>query len=310
MSPALRALLAGIVDYAGLFPPAKLPFEEALRNYARYRQGPDAWMLGRFVCPAARLEELAALPGAFGDGPPLACAALGRGGATCGDFLSCLETDLRDIAAFRAAQAGRVAVDVLELCLPAGETPTTLPDLLAGMAVLPEVQGLSVFFEVPGGPRWYETLPDILRQLSRARLARTGFKLRCGGPDADAFPPASKVAFALAACRAAGVPFKATAGLHHPFPRFDANVQARTHGFINLFSAGVLARVHDLDAARIQAILEDADPGHFTFADGLRWGSLGASLAQVESARREAVLSFGSCSFDEPRDDLRALGWL
>ena len=57
MNASLRALLSGVVDYAGLFPPAGLPLDQAIRNYARYRQGSDAWMLGRFVIPAARLAE-------------------------------------------------------------------------------------------------------------------------------------------------------------------------------------------------------------------------------------------------------------
>src|SRR5262245_38924762 len=61
MNPALRALLGGIIDYAGLFPPAQLPLEEAIRNYARYRTEPESWMLGRFVIPATRLKELAEL---------------------------------------------------------------------------------------------------------------------------------------------------------------------------------------------------------------------------------------------------------
>src|SRR4051812_41630301 len=61
MTFGLRTLLAGIIDYAGIFPPARLPLEQAIRNYARYRQGPASWMLGRFVCPAAQLTPLAPL---------------------------------------------------------------------------------------------------------------------------------------------------------------------------------------------------------------------------------------------------------
>ena len=53
-----RALLAGLVDYAGLFPPAALDMEAAVAEYARRRRAPEAWMLGRFVAPAARLVEL------------------------------------------------------------------------------------------------------------------------------------------------------------------------------------------------------------------------------------------------------------
>ena len=49
IAQSLRALLTGVIDYAGLFPPAKLPMDQALSNYLRYRDGPDAWMLGNFV---------------------------------------------------------------------------------------------------------------------------------------------------------------------------------------------------------------------------------------------------------------------
>src|SRR5436190_14801765 len=80
MRASLRTLLAGIVDYAGLFPPAALLLDESIRNYARYLRDPDRWMLGRFICPAARLHELLAyLPKLFASGEALSISALGRG---------------------------------------------------------------------------------------------------------------------------------------------------------------------------------------------------------------------------------------
>src|SRR5947209_20170462 len=101
MSPSLRALLSGIVDYAGLFPPARLPLEPAIRNYARYRTEPESWMLGRFVCPAGRLGELSPfVEELFSSGPPLGIAALGRGGNTGEEFRAGLGADLNEIGAF------------------------------------------------------------------------------------------------------------------------------------------------------------------------------------------------------------------
>ena len=58
LARSLQTLLAGLIDYAGLFPPASLSMEQALANYARYREGEHAWMLGRFVVPAARASEV------------------------------------------------------------------------------------------------------------------------------------------------------------------------------------------------------------------------------------------------------------
>jgi hypothetical protein len=72
-----------------------------------------------------------------------------------------------------------------------------------------------------------------------------------------------------------------------------------------------LALAHGLDARHIQNILEDNHPEHFAFdEDAFRWQELRATTAEIAQARRETLLSFGSCSFDEPRQDLAALGWL
>jgi hypothetical protein len=298
MFASLRALLNGIVDYAGLFPPAKLPLDLAIRNYVRYRQEADAWMLGRFVIPAARLGELAPYhEELFFSEPPFALTLLGYGGATAIEFRAGLESDFRDIAAFRDRHGERVSVDVLETRVP--------EDIkLQELARRTRAAGLSLFCE--GSGAWMD-------QLARLRTGGDpiGFKLRCGGLEASAFPTSQHIAANLRACLDVGVPFKATAGLHHPLPRFDAGVQARMHGFVNLFLAGVLAHARRLNAEQIRVILDDDRPEHFSFDDGgASWRNERATTEEIASARRDAVLSFGSCSFEEPCADLRSLGWL
>lgn len=54
---SLRTLLANLIDYAGLFPPAGLALPAALANYEAYLCAPQSWMLNRLVLPAARLGE-------------------------------------------------------------------------------------------------------------------------------------------------------------------------------------------------------------------------------------------------------------
>src|SRR5271154_2009055 len=71
------ALLRGLIDYAGLFPPASCGMATAVANYEAYLRSEDAWMLGRFIVPVARLGEVeqavGALPHAPGQtGPPWA----------------------------------------------------------------------------------------------------------------------------------------------------------------------------------------------------------------------------------------------
>jgi hypothetical protein len=318
MNASLRSLLSGVIDYAGLFPPANLPLDEAIRSYARYRQEPDAWMLGRFVIPAARLSELDAFADILQQDPPLRLSILGRGGTDREAFLKGIGDDYTDTLSFSARHAGRVVADVYEARLP---TPCNVRWLIPMTAEIIGPLRWALFVEGALDANAVEHLGSALgRVAARFRekpanqgpVAPTGFKLRCGGLEASAFPSVDQVAFVLRVCRDAGAPLKFTAGLHHPIRRFDAGVQTHMHGFINVFVAGVLAHARRLNEDWLRAVIADEDPTHFVFAeDGVGWKDLlGASADEIAAARRDFVTSFGSCSFDEPRDDLRALGWL
>lgn len=309
MKASVRALLSGIVDYAGLFPPAKLPLEEAIRNYARYRTEPEAWMLGRFIIPAARLGELPAFAKLFAAGPPLALSLLGRGGSTVEAFLAGVRADVDDVQAFLRDQGERVAVESYEVRLSDDVGAESVAPMCSQASRLLGGAGLAQarpYFEILWTADWQEALDGM-----RAPIAgrRAGVKLRCGGLEASAFPSPEQLATAVTACRERGLPFKATAGLHHPLRGFRAEVQAPMHGFLNLFGAAVLSFANGLGAAEVRAILEDEEAGSFVFEDDhFRWKSYRATVPQIEDARHRFTTSFGSCSFDEPRDDLRALG--
>ena len=90
-----RALLSEIVDYAGLFPPAQLPLEKAVREYAAHLGEEKAWMLGRFIIPAQRLEELEPHLVIFSE--PVRIIALGKGGRSEDEYLKNLNQDLTAI---------------------------------------------------------------------------------------------------------------------------------------------------------------------------------------------------------------------
>jgi hypothetical protein len=316
MLAGLRALLAGVIDYAGLFPPASLPLEEAFANYARYRQSPESWMLARFVCPAARLAELQPLAADLGHATPsVPLAVLGRGGKTAHDFLTGLTEDLNQMLGFHHHARDRTTLDALELRLPAEflhpGREEDLHALLPGPYALLLQAGINLdtFFEIDPGPDWRAGTATVLRALAGAS-GSPGFKLRCGGTTAAGFPPPEDVALAITACRDAGVPLKFTGGLHHPIRHFDAGVQATMHGFLNVFAAAVLVHARGLDQEQLLPILLDEEPASFRFGeDGFRWRDRHATVAEIEASRRQ-VVSFGSCSFGEPVHDLRGLGLL
>lgn len=299
MTASLRALLANIIDYAGMFPPAQLPMDEAIRNYARYRTEPESWMLGRFICPAARLNELSPyVDELFRDGPPLAISALGRGGNDKASFLEGLKQDLRDIDSFRARHLSNANVDVIETKLPLQSV-----DYSEAMQIVKQALPRPyIFFELSPQPP-----PKLFVHGNGNQM---GVKVRCGGIAAATVPSSDTLAMLIRNYRELDTPLKFTAGLHHPFRKYDSSIETKTFGFLNLFVAGVLVTV-GARSVEIQLILENEGPSHFQFDNNaMSWRDLRATIPQIEAARRNNVISFGSCSFDEPREDLKALGWL
>lgn len=287
-SDALRALLGGAVDYAGLFPPAQLDMATAVRNYAGYRAGVHSWMLGRFIVPVSRLNEF---EGALSQITP------------SGDWrISALTgTDpVRDVASVFAFNKRReVIIDAFEV------KASTISDIDA--LTIPSL--LTTFVEIPLDP---DPTPLI------AAIKRHGFraKARTGGVTAEAFPPSKALARFMRACIREGVPFKATAGLHHPLRaayRLTYQPDAPTgimYGFLNLLVAAGLSRA-GANVDEVVAALEETSAAAFVIGkDHIAWRGHRIALNDIHSLRTESVISFGSCSFTEPIDDLKSLGLL
>ncbi len=322
MLASVRALLAGIIDYAGLFPPARLPLDQALRNYARYRRQPESWMLGRFICPAARLAELAPFADeVFPPGLPLPLVVLGKAGTSWAQLSVDLQADRLAIQDFASGFAGRVAVEGYECGLPDGGLPADF-----SLANLAAPSSASTFFEISIGANWRSGIAEFVslikgvnqeRRASDGRSRREpdvtstcGLKVRCGGLAASAFPTAEQVAFVMVQCRDAAVPLKFTARLHHPLRHFDPQFNVKAHGFLNLFGAGVLAYGLGLKDEQVLPIIEEENSDNFHFeAERFSWRDLAVDNASITTGRR-LVTSFGSCSWEEPVADLRGMGLL
>jgi hypothetical protein len=312
-SKSLQTFLSQIVDYAGLYPPASLPLDEAFANFVRYQSDAEAWMLSRFIVPAKRLAELSELAEqTFPREGTLAFSILGHGGKDAGDFLENLKQDIADIHAFRELHGAGVLMDMFEVALPSTELTdlSRTHELVKKTADVLNKNGLTVFFEAPFAEGWQERSENLIRALRKIKDKHVGFKLRTGGVTANAFPSTQQVAWAIATTRNAGIPIKATAGLHHPVRHYNASVKTKMHGFLNVFGAGVLGMAHNLAIEQIQSILEEEDPASFIFDEtGFSWKNLRIVTSEIAQVRHQ-IVSFGSCSFDEPREDLRLLGLL
>jgi hypothetical protein len=288
---ALRTLLDGIVDYAGLFPPASLDLPTALRNYASYLEDHDAWMLGRFVIPAVRLAELDAVP----DGLPAAPERAWRLAALVG---ADIEEDVERSRDFNASHRARAAVDVLEV-------KATSVEPIHRIAAAAQ-HDFTTFVELA-------TAADLDPLLAAVKQCGFGAKVRTGGVVADAFPSAELVARFIRACLRAGVPFKATAGLHHPVRAayrltYDAGASTGVmFGYLNVFVAAALMAngLSDADSVRV---LNERDADAFELrGDSLGWRGHTLTADAIRRVRESVAISFGSCSFREPVDELRAL---
>jgi hypothetical protein len=147
-----------------------------------------------------------------------------------------------------------------------------------------------VYFELVLGERWRDSVPAAV-----GAIAAVGgrVKLRCGGLSV---PSSEQVALVLRACHGTGVLMKATAGLHHALPN------GGEHGFLNLLCAATYAHGGDANARELTEMLNaealDELPLEEFHAD------------EARDARQRLFKGFGSCSWREPVEDLRRLGWL
>jgi hypothetical protein len=251
-------------------------------------------MLGRFVAPVARLAELAAEAARHQRTPPGPWHLAALAGSDIG-------ADLERVREINAAHEGQLLIDVVEAKL------ATAADIAAAARLVGRTATLHVELPIADDPRALVTA---------VRDAGVRAKVRTGGLTPDAFPTAAQLARFIARCAEAGVPWKATAGLHHPLRAehrltYERDAPRGTmFGFLNVFAAGAFARA-GLPEAELAALLEERDVHALEFGDErLRWRGHELDLRQLADARESFAIAFGSCSFREPVDDLTQLALL
>jgi hypothetical protein len=301
ISASIQALVNRLIDYAGLFPPAKLDMASTVATYDHYLRSEHGWMLGRLIVPVNRLEEFdqhaaALLPRQASDEVDLWQISALTAAAGTPEFAH----DLARIEQFNQdherKDAGRAIIDVIEARADAPQAIDAALEMLS--------DDLFPFFELPidRDPR------GLLAALADGQA---GAKVRTGGVTADLYPSPENLARFIHACAAGNVPFKATAGMHHPLRHFSDALKVHEFGFLNVFIAGCLAMTNELSQQEIRAILDAQTLDAFVIDEqGIGWQSHRIDADDVEDVREEFAISFGSCSFDEPLEDLRSLGLL
>jgi hypothetical protein len=272
-------LFRALVDDAAMFPPGDLPLAEAVAAHRRHRRAPYAGLVGPFVCTDDNLTAVAAET-AGGDGP-LEVAVVVTGGA------GGIEPVVR-----YGDRSDHVRVVAVEVRLRA-EEDLSRNALRVVRACDDCMDEENAFVEVGLEGSWERAL-DV--------VADAGYnaKLRTGGLEPELFPTAGQVAAFVIACLDREIPFKCTAGLHNAVRHTARDTGFEHHGFLNV----LLATRASLDGAshdEVVAVLDDRDSK--TLA------AQAAALSPEQAAgTRRWFTSFGSCSIDEPRQDLIDLG--
>lgn len=296
MNGGLRALLEGVIDYAGLFPPAKLPLSEAVEEFLGIVAGPDKWIVDRFACPVGKLRDLAVELAEHPEEPFVPVAVIGSSHLDHKHWKHGLEHDAGEMLKFQELAENHAEIQAFEVRVPDHQHVEQYARDLKSFA------NIDLFLELP----WEGEMAGSLAILAEGELACA--KARTGGLEASAFPSAQDLAGFIQQCVQLDLGFKLTAGLHHPLPTRDETTGATMHGFINVLAATTFALSEDFSRREVQDVLEETDPKAFAFKrDTLVWRGHKATLDDIENART-LFFSFGSCSVREPLEGLEGMG--
>jgi hypothetical protein len=272
-------------------------------------------MLAKFIIPASKLSELAEIYGRFDVSQEVPLSILFNASETEEAFNTKFKNDIKFVKDFRENLGEKASAESFEVKVPVDikDDEDKLKRFLENIHSALEKKlkiNVPVFFESPADNVMPIVIESIM-QFNRENKTRYGYKLRTGGLEKSAFPDAGVIATALKIAQNHELPVKFTAGLHHPFRRFDESVQTHMHGFINMFSAAILNCTHNINRHEIKEILLDENADNFEFHDTFfKWKNLIVMNSLIEDARKDFIISFGSCSFEEPVEDLKELGIL
>lgn len=298
--------MESLIDYAGLFPPSELPFEDAISNYKSYSSSPDFWILNRFICPVSNLNNLLSHLPDFTHEKPLQLSVLLPSIFQDDKYINKFNEELNTIKTFEDQYGDVCKIESLEAKINAQND--NLDDILNILST--SIESLDNSVEIFLEPAITD-FSLISNQISKSSIKNTQLKLRCGGVVPEAFLSSKTIASVLSNCKNTGIKLKFTAGLHHPLRHFNEQMGTKMHGFVNVFGAALLFYANKIDNINLIEVLEDENPHNFEFQNSsFSWKNASLSVEEIAVLREEALLSYGSCSFNEPRDGLRNLGWM
>jgi hypothetical protein len=224
----------------------------AVRDYAEHLAGPDADLLGRFVVPVARFSELADALAKIAPAEPWCVSAI------AGEHPS-----VSRMAIDRFNQSTSFAAcDSVEMPV------ASYDDVIQATATFRD--DFSLFLEVSP----HSDPVSLLREIAQTSASA---KIRTGGVVESAIPSPEQVLQFMEVCVDEGVPFKATAGLHHAirgrYPlTYEASAPIGTlFGYLNVFFGAAFC-ASGASSSAVLGILEETSPTAFRIDErGVWW---------------------------------------
>ena len=189
MKESLRTFMNGLIDYAGLFPPADLPLNEAISEYISQIKSDNSQMLSRFIIHTSKLDELDEFLPLFEDIGPLRLSVLGGGGNSDDEYLNKIDQNITNINDYREKHGNKIEIDVIECKMP---TNSPAKSTMEKATTSLNKNGLTHYHEFAELPyvginysteqdesSWEQDITPTVKLISK--LDNAGIKLRCGG---------------------------------------------------------------------------------------------------------------------------------
>jgi hypothetical protein len=293
MTASFTNFMTGLIDYAGMFPPANLDIAAAVTNYSGYLENNNGWMLGRCIIPVTQLPGVVLRPG-FRFSVIVSHDTVQEELDQLGRFKGCVEM---------------VETRVVEETVSPARCSELLKRLKTSLSKI-GFQDAHLFVESENVAAAALVIAAVNNSSRGENFKHVGFKLRCGGIKNQAYPSPERVSEIISTCCSHDIPIKFTAGLHHPLSNHSPETGILQYGFINIFAAALLFWNGNISRNEIVECLSDETVGNFHFTrDHFSWRDKAISSGEIQRLRRSRVISFGSCSFSEPVEGLSALGY-
>jgi hypothetical protein len=321
---SLNIFMQGLLDYAGLYPPATLSLQDSLKNFAGYYHHNHENWLGKFILPVNKIDDTILILSKQNIFSKLKNKAqfsiILSNSKSLSEYQNCLQNDLILIKKLMNQFGDTIDLQSFEILPPievvnSDNTILMRNFLIYSSEILFGFSDRADFYcELPFSEKLNDYLTAIKKQNENISLLKVSVKLRTGGVTPQQIPSSKEIANAIILCAEQKLPIKATAGLHVPVPNDNPQVGAKLHGFLNIFSCMLLCYdkiLNDqktINPQELEDIMTTYSYKDFKFSEtGLQIGESKdrfISNQKMTDLRKDYIKSFGTCSFLEPIEHL------